>query len=42
MNGQCDEYPDVDTAPLAEALRIARHLLESGARPADVSWVADR
>jgi hypothetical protein len=42
MNGQCDAYPDADTVPLAEALRIARHLLDSGTPPADVAWAVDR
>ncbi|MFE7270687.1 hypothetical protein [Streptomyces sp. NPDC057623] len=41
-NGQCDTYPDADTVPLTEALRIARHLLDFGTPPADVSWVVDR
>ncbi len=40
MNGQRDAYPD--TVPLAEAPRIAHHLLESGAPPAGVQWVTDR
>ncbi|MET7718050.1 hypothetical protein [Streptomyces sp. NPDC005407] len=28
--GQDDEFPDVDTVPLAEGLRIARHILAVG------------
>ncbi|KUO04015.1 Imm1 family immunity protein [Streptomyces caeruleatus] len=42
MNGQCDEYPDADTVPLAEALRIARHLLDSGTPPPEMPWAVDR
>jgi hypothetical protein len=29
-NGQNDEYPDNDTVPLPEALRIVRHILAHG------------
>ncbi|MFG3528819.1 hypothetical protein ACGF8B_18990 [Streptomyces sp. NPDC047917] len=41
-NGQADEYPDTDTVPLDEALRIVRHVLATGRPPADAAWVADR
>ncbi|WP_018554029.1 hypothetical protein [Streptomyces sp. ATexAB-D23] len=41
-NGQDDEYPDRDTVPLAEALRIVEHIVGSGAWPADARWVVDR
>ncbi|MEL5960847.1 hypothetical protein AADR41_39880 [Streptomyces sp. CLV115] len=41
-NGQADEYPDTDTVPLDEALRIVRHILATGRPPADAAWVADR
>jgi hypothetical protein len=34
--------PDLDTVPLAEAPRLARHLLDSGMPPADVAWVVNR
>ena len=41
-NGRCAAYPDLDTAPLAEAPRLARHLLDSGMSQADVTWGVDR
>ncbi|GAB2856997.1 hypothetical protein GCM10027074_25020 [Streptomyces deserti] len=41
-NGQCDEYPDQDTVPLDEALRIVRQVLLTGDPPADAAWVSDR
>lgn len=41
-NGQGDEYPDVDTVPLDEALRIVRHILATGRPPADTAWTVDR
>ncbi|MFB6871309.1 hypothetical protein [Streptomyces sp. NPDC056323] len=41
-NGQADEYPDADTVPLAEALRIVRHILATGRPPADAVWAVDR
>ncbi|MFB6716189.1 MULTISPECIES: hypothetical protein [unclassified Streptomyces] len=41
-NGQDDEYPDADTVPPAEALRIVRHLLSAGTPPADAAWTVDR
>ncbi|MFJ6016684.1 hypothetical protein [Streptomyces sp. NPDC092952] len=41
-NGQEDEYPDADTVPLAEGLRIVRHLLATGRPPSDASWTVDR
>jgi hypothetical protein len=41
-NGQDDEYPDNDTVPLPEALRIVRHILTHGNPPADAAWTVDR
>ncbi|MEV4671260.1 MULTISPECIES: hypothetical protein [Actinomadura] len=32
-NGQHDEYPDEDTVPLPDALRIVRHILTHGTPP---------
>lgn len=41
-NGQHDEYPDADTVPLADALRIIDHILTVGAPPGDTTWSVDR
>ncbi|TDB87070.1 hypothetical protein E1264_15755 [Actinomadura sp. KC216] len=41
-NGQCDEYPDEDTVPLAEGYRIVRHILAHGTPPPDAPWTIDR
>ncbi|MFJ9598069.1 hypothetical protein ACIRS3_35665 [Streptomyces virginiae] len=41
-NGQHDEYPDEDTVPLPEAMRIVSHILITGAPPADAAWSIDR
>ncbi|WP_210407924.1 Imm1 family immunity protein [Allokutzneria sp. NRRL B-24872] len=41
-NGQHDAYPDADTLPLADALRVVDHILASGAPPEDVEWSVDR
>src|SRR5690348_15860275 len=41
-NGQNDEYPDKDTVPLPEALRIVRHILTHGNPPAGAAWRVDR
>ncbi|MFF7453350.1 hypothetical protein [Kitasatospora sp. NPDC008115] len=41
-DGQCDEYPDQDTVPLAEVLRIVEHVVATGSWPADAARVADR
>ncbi|MFD5894918.1 hypothetical protein [Streptomyces sp. NPDC060366] len=41
-NGQGDEYPDEDTLPLDEALRIVGHILATGGPPADAAWTVDR
>ncbi|WP_079408464.1 hypothetical protein [Streptomyces sp. 3211] len=41
-NGQHDEYPDEDTVPLAEAMRIVSHILTTGAPPTDAPWAIDR
>ncbi|RGC70376.1 hypothetical protein C5N14_02735 [Micromonospora sp. MW-13] len=41
-NGQDDEYPDEDTVPLEEALRIVRHIVAEGGPPPDAAWRVDR
>ncbi|MET8981767.1 hypothetical protein ABZX85_39865 [Streptomyces sp. NPDC004539] len=41
-NGQVDEYPDEDTVPIEEALRLVRHVVETGTWPMDGRWVTDR
>ena len=41
-NAQADEYPDADTVPLPEALRIAEHVLATGGPPPDTPWQIDR
>jgi hypothetical protein len=41
-NGQDDEYPDEDTVPLEEALRIVGHIVGEGAPPPDAPWKVDR
>lgn len=40
--GQNDEYPNKDTVPLPEALRIVRHILTQGNPPPDAAWRVDR
>lgn len=40
-NGQDDEYPDEDTVPIGEALRIVEHIVGTGSWPADARWVVD-
>ncbi|MDQ0939505.1 hypothetical protein [Streptomyces sp. V1I1] len=40
--GQDDEYPDEDTVPLVEGLRIVRHILAVATPPADAAWKVDR
>jgi hypothetical protein len=42
LNGQDDEYPNKDTVPLPEALRIVRHILTQGNPPTDAAWTVDR
>ncbi|MER6211774.1 hypothetical protein [Streptomyces sp. NPDC001642] len=43
LNGGLHEAcPDADTVPLTEALRIASHIVRTGNRPSDVTWVTDR
>lgn len=42
VNGQGDEYPDEDTVPLDEALRIVHHILTTGGPPTDAPWTVDR
>ncbi|MEU8340492.1 hypothetical protein AB0C74_02245 [Spirillospora sp. NPDC048832] len=41
-NGQSDQYPDEDTVPLPEALRIVRHILTHGTPPEGAPWKSDR
>ncbi|MFI1600065.1 hypothetical protein [Streptomyces venezuelae] len=41
-NGQNDEYPDEDTVPIHEALRLVEQIVGTGCWPADAHWVADR
>ncbi|MFF2653326.1 hypothetical protein [Streptomyces sp. NPDC058045] len=41
-NGQQDEYPDRDTVPVGEALRIVAHVVGTGSWPSDASWASDR
>ena len=41
-NGQVDDYPDRDTVPMGEALRILAHLVAEGLPPSDASWQVDR
>jgi hypothetical protein len=41
-NGQVDEYPDRDTVPTSDALRIVGHLVSEGVPPDDASWEVDR
>lgn len=41
-NEQHDEYPDQDTVPVGEALRLVEHIVTAGAWPADARWVVDR
>jgi hypothetical protein len=41
-NGQHDEYPNHDTLPLTQGLRIVSHIITTGTPPADTSWAVDR
>ncbi|MFD3870230.1 hypothetical protein [Streptomyces sp. NPDC058623] len=41
-NGQDDEYPDEDTVPFPEAMRIVSYILTTGAPPTGVPWTIDR
>ena len=41
-NGQVDEYPDRETVPMGEALRIVVSLVSDGVPPSDASWEVDR
>ncbi|MFF8580918.1 hypothetical protein ACF05R_19580 [Streptomyces albidoflavus] len=41
-NGQGDEYPDEDTVPIGEALRLVEHVVGTGSWPAEARWVVDR
>ncbi|MFF6990185.1 hypothetical protein [Streptomyces sp. NPDC010273] len=40
--GQHDARADADIVPLTEALRIATHIVRTGNRPSDATWVTDR
>ncbi|MET9084587.1 hypothetical protein ABZX77_22355 [Streptomyces sp. NPDC004237] len=40
-NGQHEEYPDADSAPLEEGLRIVAYVVGEGRRPTDAPSVAD-
>ncbi|MYX32550.1 MULTISPECIES: hypothetical protein [unclassified Streptomyces] len=42
LNGQHDEYPNEDTVPIGDALRIVGHIVGVGSWPADAHWVVDR
>ncbi|MFJ7017864.1 hypothetical protein ACIQUW_05805 [Streptomyces sp. NPDC101117] len=41
-HGQEDEYPNEDTVPLQEALRLVQHIVGTGSWPMDACRVADR
>ncbi|MEU2236799.1 hypothetical protein [Streptomyces vietnamensis] len=41
-SGQHDEYPDEDTVPIGEALRIVEHIVGTGSWPANARRVVDR
>ncbi|GGK15896.1 hypothetical protein GCM10011583_54720 [Streptomyces camponoticapitis] len=41
-NGQDDEYPDEDTVPIHEALRLVEQIVGTGSWPTDARWVVDR
>ena len=41
-NGQSDEYPDTETVPFDEGLRIVKSILDTGMWPTDANWVSDR
>ncbi|KAB2587585.1 hypothetical protein F5983_37175 [Streptomyces arboris] len=41
-NGEGDEYPDEDTAPIHEAFELVEHIVGTGSWPADTRWVVDR
>jgi hypothetical protein len=41
-NGQDDEYPNTETVPLDEGLRIMAHIVATGSWPTGSRWVADR
>lgn len=41
-NGQHDEYPDEDTVPVREALRLIEHIVGTGSWPLDARRVVDR
>jgi hypothetical protein len=40
-NGQNDEYPNADTVPIGEALRVVGHVVREGFWPADAHHVSD-
>ncbi|SDK20640.1 hypothetical protein [Streptomyces indicus] len=41
-DGQIDAYPDADTVPLGEALRLVEHIVRTGTWPDDAPWMSDR
>ncbi|MFI1676272.1 hypothetical protein [Streptomyces sp. NPDC020607] len=41
-NGADDAYPDEDTVPVHEALRLVERIVGTGSWPADARWVVDR
>ncbi|SFR25115.1 hypothetical protein SAMN04488564_108228 [Lentzea waywayandensis] len=41
-HGQNDTYPNADTVPIAQALRIVGHVVREGSWPADAHHVSDR
>ncbi|WP_420309377.1 hypothetical protein ACOB87_01495 [Streptomyces sp. YS-B37] len=40
--GQHDGCPGADTVPLTEAFRIASHIVRTGNRSSDATWVTGR
>jgi hypothetical protein len=41
-DGQHGEYPNEDTLPIGEALRIVEHIVSKGFWPPYARWVSDR
>jgi hypothetical protein len=41
-NGQVDEYPNQDTVPVDDALRVVASVVQHGRPPPDVGWRVDR
>jgi hypothetical protein len=40
-NGQHDEYPNEDTVPIDEALKIVARVVGTGSWPAETRWASD-